>query len=79
MSTETNETLNKSIDTLIDEIFTEPTVEKSIDIAGDSQTKADAVTAPKPGYNKPPKNPSPIDSTYSMALNFPKASCSTPV
>lgn len=49
MSKQNTETLNKSIDALIDEIFVDETVEKSIDIAGDSKTKADEVA------NKAPK------------------------
>lgn len=38
-----NEELNKSIDSLIDELFADEQVEKSIDIAGDSKTKVDEV------------------------------------
>lgn len=45
----TNEELNKSIDSLIDELFAEDTqVEKSIDIAMDSKTKADEVVNKAP-------------------------------
>lgn len=57
MSTEqekvTNEDLNKSIDTLLNDIFSED-IEKAsaIDIAGDSQTKADAVVAKAPKSQK---------------------------
>tara|TARA_R110000868_G_C10973188_1_gene771565 strand:+ start:95009 stop:95845 length:837 start_codon:yes stop_codon:yes gene_type:complete len=47
MSENTSEELNKSIDSLIDELFVEDNVEKSIDIAGDSKTLADSVKAPK--------------------------------
>ena len=43
------EALNKSLDALLDEHFTADGLEKSIDIAGDSETKADAVV------NKAPK------------------------
>lgn len=43
-----NEELNKSIDSLIDEIFADDQVNKSIDIAGDSNTKADAVVNQAP-------------------------------
>jgi hypothetical protein len=46
-----NETLEKSIDSLIDELFVEEDVEKSIDIAGDANTLADPV------MNSAPKNP----------------------
>lgn len=46
MKTQT-EDLNKSIDTLIDDLFAD-TVEKSIDIAGDSKTTADAAIASAP-------------------------------
>lgn len=45
-----NESLNKSIDSIIDELFAETTesVEKSIDIAEDSKTKADEVMSQAP-------------------------------
>lgn len=45
-----NEELNKSIDALIDELFVEEEVEKSIDIAGDSNTQADAVANQAPAF-----------------------------
>lgn len=47
--TQAQEALSKSLDHLIGEVFDESNLEKSIDIAGDSDTKADAVV------NKAPK------------------------
>ena len=43
------EAMNKSIDAMIDELFTEAPVEKSIDISKDAKTTADAAVnqAPK--------------------------------
>jgi hypothetical protein len=47
MNEEQND-LNKSIDTLLDEYFLDEDVEKSIDIAHDSETTADEATAKAP-------------------------------
>ncbi len=54
MSTPKNEDLAKSIDTLLDEVFSEPAeqVEKSIDIAGDAKTTADAALSGVPSSQK---------------------------
>lgn len=44
--------LNKSIDTLLDEVFGEISIEKSIDIAGDAKTTADAAISQAPSMQK---------------------------
>src|SRR5689334_1375753 len=50
---EQTDELNKSIDTLLDEVFGEPeTTEKSIDIAKDAKTTADAVMSGVPSGQK---------------------------